>query len=134
MELSDFSWAQRTTQRMLKNYDLSTSGYRILSTSESAPNKFYGTAKNHKIPVNGTVDDLMLRPVISNIGTASYHVAEYLAKMLSPLSKSGYTVNNNIQFINYIKTISMPSDHKFISFYVKSLVMNVTLVFIIDLI
>ena len=54
--------------------------------------------------------------------------------MLSALSKSEYTVNNNLGFINYIKTISIPSDHKLISFDVKSLFTNVPLHFSIDLI
>ena len=101
--------------RKIKNH-LSTSEYRTLYPSGSAPGKFYGTAKKHKIPVNGSVDDLPLPPIISNIGTASYHLTEYLAKTLSPLSKSEYTVNNNLEFINYMKTISIPSDDKRISF------------------
>ena len=74
---------------------LSISKYRILYPIASALAKFYGTAKKHKTPVNGTVDDLPLRPIISSIGTASYHPAKCLAKTLSPLSKSVYTVNNN---------------------------------------
>ena len=119
--------------RKIKNH-LSTSECRALYPSGSAPGKFYGTAKKHKIPVNGTVDDLPLRPVISNTGTASHHPAKYLAKTLSPLSKSEYTVNNNLEFINYMKTISIPSDHKPISFDVKSLFTNVPLDFTIDLI
>ena len=96
--------------RKIKNH-LSTSEYQTLYSSGSAPGKFYGTAKKHKVPANGTVDDLPLRPVISNIGTASYHLAKYLAKTLSPLSKSEYTVDNNLGFVNYMKTISTPSDH-----------------------
>ena len=44
---------------------------RTYSTG-SEPGKFYGTAKKHKIPVNGTINDLPLRPIISSIGTASY--------------------------------------------------------------
>ena len=80
---------------------LSTSEYRTLYPSGSAPGKFYGTAKKHNIPVNGTVDDLPLRPITSNTGTASYHLAKYLAKTLSPLSKSEYTVSNNLEFISY---------------------------------
>ena len=54
--------------------------------------------------------------------------------MQSPLSKSEHTVNNNLEFIKYVKTISIPSDHKSISFDVKSLFTNVALDFIIDLI
>ena len=37
---------------------LSTSEYQTLYPRGSAPGKFYGTAKKHKIPANGTVDDL----------------------------------------------------------------------------
>ena len=96
--------------------------------------KCYGTAKKHKIPVNETVDDPPLRPSISNNGPTSYHVAKYSAKMQSRLSKSKYTVNNKLEFINYMKTISIPSGHKLISFDVKLLFTNVPLDFTIDLI
>ena len=51
--------------------------------------------------------------------------------MLSPLINSEYTVNNNLEFINYMNTISIPSDHKL---DVKSLFTNVPLDFTIDLI
>ena len=61
--------------RKIKDH-LSTSEYRTLYPSESAPGKFYRIAKKHKIPVNGTVDDLPLRSMISNIGTASYHLVK----------------------------------------------------------
>ena len=73
--------------RKIKDH-LSTSEYRKLYPSGSAPRKFYGTAKKHKIP------DIPLRPIISNIGTASYQLAKY-SQTQSPLSKSEYTVNNN---------------------------------------
>ena len=45
---------------------LPTSEYRTLYPSGSAPGKFYGTVKKHKIPLNGTDDGLPLRPTISN--------------------------------------------------------------------
>ena len=47
-----------------------------------------GTAEIHKLPKVGTVDDLLLRPTVSNIGVVSYHPAKKnkkLAKLLSPL-------------------------------------------------
>ena len=87
----------------------------------SEPGKFYGTAKKHKIPVNGTINDLPLRPIISSIGTASYQLAKYLAKLLSRLSTSDYTVANNTEFINHVKRMNIPKDHSFISFDVKLL-------------
>ena len=39
---------------------LSTFENRKLYPSGSTPGKFYGTAKKHRISVNGTVDDLSL--------------------------------------------------------------------------
>ena len=105
---------------------------RIYPTG-SAPSKFYGTAKKHKIPVNGTINDLLLRPIISNIGTASYQLAKYLAKLLSPLSTSEYTVANNTEFINHVKRMNIPKDHSFISFDVKLLFTYVPLDFTIML-
>ena len=100
----------------------------------SAPGKFYGTTKKHKIPVNGTINDLPLRPITSNIGTASYQLANYLAKLLSPLSTSEYTVANNTEFINHVKRMNIPKDHSFISFDVKSLFTYVPLDFTINVI
>ena len=43
----------------------------------SSPGRFYGTAKNCR--------RLPLRPIISNIGTATYELAKYLAQILKPL-------------------------------------------------
>ena len=50
--------------------------------------KFYGTAKIHKLPNGGSITELPLRSIVSNIGTASYCVSKYLAKFLSPLRQS----------------------------------------------
>ena len=106
---------------------------RIYPTG-SAPGKFYGTAKKHKIPFNGTINDLLFRPVIPNIGTASYQLAKYLAKLLSPLSiQSEYTVANNTEFINHVKRMNIPKDHSFISFDVKLLFTYVPLDFTVIL-
>ena len=61
---------QRTV-REIKSH-LSNQEYMRIYPTGSAPGKFYGTTKKHKIPVKGTINDLPLRPIISNIGTASY--------------------------------------------------------------
>ena len=96
--------------------------------------KFYGTAKKHKLTPTRTIDDLPIRSVISNMGIASYQLAKYLAKLLSPLSKSEYTVDNNVEFINNIKSEKVPTGHSFISFDVKSLFTNVPLDYTINII
>ena len=71
---------------------------------------------------------------IPNIGTASYQLAKYLSKLLSPLSTSEYTVANNMEFINHVKRMNIVKDHSFISFDVKSLFTYFPLDFIIDVI
>ena len=44
--------------------------YNKIYPTESNAGKLYGTAKIHKLPESGTVDQLPLRPIVSNIGTA----------------------------------------------------------------
>ena len=41
--------------------------YMRIYPTGSAPTKIYGMAKKHKIPVNGTINDLPLRPIIFNL-------------------------------------------------------------------
>ena len=58
--------------------------YKRLYTSNSCPGKFYGTAKLRKIDLKGLVDDLPIRPIISNIITSTYHLLKYLGKLSAP--------------------------------------------------
>ena len=83
---------------------------------------------------NGTIEDLPLCPIVSNIGTASYHLAKYLAKVLSPLSKSEYRVNSTTDFLKSIRNLKIPNKHRVISFDVKALFTNVPLDYTINLI
>ena len=75
-----------------------------------------------------------MRPLISNINTASYQLARYLAKLLSPLSTSGYTVKSTNEFITHIKGHNIPNNFKLISFDVTLLFTKVLLDFRIDVI
>ena len=115
-------------------HKLSKQDYIRLYPTGSAPGKFYGTAKKHKMPINGTIEDLPLRPIVSNIGTASYHLAKYLAKILSPLSKSEYTADSTTDFIKCVRKMRIPAQHKVIPFGVKPLFTNIPLDYTINLI
>ena len=119
--------------RKIKN-KLSPKEYLNIYPTGSSPGKFYGTAKKHKITPTETIDDLPIHPIISNIGNVSYQFAKYLAKLLPPLSKSECTVDNNVEFINNIKSEKVPTGHSFISFDVKSLFTNVPLDYTINII
>ena len=76
---------------------------------------------------NDSIENLPLRPIISNIGTESYHLAKHLRKLLLPLSHSEFTVENTKTFIQEFKNMLPPDEYKLISFGVTSLFTNVTL-------
>ena len=107
--------------------------YNKVYPTGSNAGKLYGTVKIHKLPESGTVDQLPLHPIISNICTASYCLAKHLAKILPPLSKSEYTVQNTKDFVNFIKPQKIPFSHQLI-FDVVLLFTNVPIDATIDII
>lgn len=114
---------------------LTENEYKKLYPQGSSPAQFYGTAKVYKIPPNSTVaDDLPLRPIISNIGSATYNTSKYLAKFLTPLTKSTYTTESSLDFISSLKGEKIPHNYKLVSFDVTSLFTNVPLEQTIDII
>ena len=80
------------------------------------------------------MNQLPVRPIISNIGTATYKTSKYLAKLLAPLTKSEYTINSTKEFIAYTKKLKVGKEYEMISFDVSNLFTNVPLEFTIDLI
>ena len=78
--------------------------------------------------------ELPLRPIASNIGTATYHLSKYLAELLFPLSESEYTIKNIKYFVEKIKKEHIPNNHLLVSFHVKSLFTNVPLDEMIEII
>ena len=107
--------------------------YKKLYSTGLTPGKFYGNAKIYKL-LSDDVNDLPLGPTVSNIRTAMYETAKYLAKLLSPLGKSKYTINNSKQFAKCIKKQKVPDGYQMVSFDVTSLFTNVPLSDTIDLI
>ena len=105
--------------------------YKRLYPTGSAPARFYCTAKLHQLKNDSTVDNLPIRPIISNINTASYQLVKYLGKLLSPLSTS---VKSTRDFITHIKGQNIPNNFKLIHFDVTSLFTNVPLDFTIHVI
>ena len=77
------SKVQRSLRKLKSK--LSSYEYKKLYPTGSCPGKFYGTAKLHKLPVNGKIDDLPIRPIVSNINTAIYQLVKHLSKALFPL-------------------------------------------------
>ena len=67
------------------------------------------------------MNELPLTRIVSNSGTATYHLSKYLRTLLSPLSESEYTIKNTKYFVEKIKKEHIPNDHLLVSFDVKSL-------------
>ena len=110
--------------------------YKDIYPSGSNPGKFYGTAKVHKVKATDEdkVGKLPVRPIVSNIGTATHKTAKYLSKLLSPLAKSKYTIENTRDFVTRIRNMKIPEGYKMISFDVVSLFTNVPVKETIDII
>ena len=70
---------------------------------------------HNEISENETVDKLPIQPIVSNIGTATYDLAKYLAKLLSPLSQSEYIIKNTKQLVEQIRMKQAPGGYKMVS-------------------
>ena len=116
-------------QRVLRKIKtiLTSWEYSRLHPNGSCPGKFYGTAKIHEILATDNVDKLPNRPIVSNINTSTYKIAKHLAKLLSSLSRSQYTVNSTKHFIKAIKQEKIPAGYQMISFDLKTLFTSIPL-------
>ena len=109
--------------------------YNSIYPTASRPGRFYGTAKLHKLEEGcEDVNQLPVRPIISNIGTATYKTSKYLAKLLAPLTKSRYTINSTKDYITYTKNLKIGPHQEMVSFDVSNLFTNVPLDLTINLI
>ena len=114
-------------------FNLRISG-KLTNSFDSNPGRFCGTAKLHKLPPNDTMEGLPIRPIASNIGTASYHLAKYLAHNLSPLGQSTYTIKSTLDLMGKIKNEQIPLGFTKVSFDLKSLFTLVSLTETADII
>ena len=65
---------------------------------------------------------------IGDLGTATYILSKYLTNVLKPLTdESRHKLQSTENFIDAIKTIQIPDDHKLVSFDVKSLFTSIPL-------
>ena len=103
------SKVQRTWRKI--KLKMPENAYKKLFPTGSYPHKFYGNAKVHKLSTNN-VDDLTLRPIVSNIDTANYEAVKYLSSLLAPLSKSEFTISNTKEFVKYIQKQNVPDRYK----------------------
>ena len=134
---------QNTLRGIKKCFDKKT--YESIYPSSARPGLFYGLAKVHKIadllgedgnPIDSPSAStaLPLRPVISNIGTATYELSRHLAKLLKPLTKSGFALESSKEFVELLRSRTLPPGFKLVSFDVVSLFTKVPLDYTIEVI
>ena len=87
----------------------------------------YTTANVHNLQNGEILNELTMRPIISNIGAVTYETAKFLNSLLASLGKSDRSILNTEAFVNQVKGQRMPEGYKMISFDVKSLFTNVPL-------
>ncbi len=77
---------------LMKKGELDKELYKKLNPTNSCLSCMYGLPKIHK-------DNVLLRPIISTIGSATYDLAKYLAKIISPLvGQTSSNVKNSAHF------------------------------------
>ena len=100
--------------------------YYRLRSSVPQPPKLYGLPKLHK-------PNVPMRPIVSFCGSPTYQLSKYLTTILQPLTdESRHKLQSTENFINAIKTVQIPHDHKLVSFDVKSLFTSIPLQLALD--
>ena len=108
--------------------------YHHLYSIGLSPGRFYGTATFYRLAANATIEELPIRPIVSNIGTASHCLAKHLSKNLSPLGQSTYSIKSNYDLSGKIKNEQKLLVFTIASFYVKLLLTSVPFTETIDVI
>ena len=101
--------------------------YSKIYPTGSSPGLLYGTAKLHRVKDNRTAEDLPLRPIILNIGKATYKLVKHLAQILKLLDQSHNTIKCSKSFMKTLKKQKICPGYQMVPFDVVSLFTNVPL-------
>ena len=91
---------------------------QLYPTAANIP-KFYSLPKIHK-------EGVLLRPIVSSIGSVMYNTAKFLAKILRPLvGLNDHHIINSEDFISKIADLEVPPGQKLVSYNVSALFTSV---------
>ena len=108
-------------QELRKRGSIDDEVYQQLRVSQNCtrPALFYGLPKIHK-------PNAPLRPIVSYVNHALYATSKYLAKLLSPFSRTFPSfVQDSTHLCEILKDVEIDNDHVLVSFDVKSLYTSV---------
>jgi hypothetical protein len=113
---------ERKTTLLFKKSTLTEDICKQLRPAGSRPPRLYGLLKIHK-------EGVPLRATVNNIGTPTYQLSHYLARILSQLTgNSAHHVKNSFQFIQILESLRVQQEDLMVSFNVMSLFTNVLIV------
>jgi len=93
---------------------------KLIPSCETIP-RIYGLPKIHK-------EGVPLRPIVNTIGSPTYELAKYVAKILKPLVRNTNSfIKDSHDFVNLIKNERIQRDDILVSFDVVSLFTNIPL-------
>jgi hypothetical protein len=90
-----------------------------MTVNNAIPPKIYGLVKTHK--PNVSKDNIILRPVVSYIGSPLYQLSGYLGRILSKSLQGTFNVKNSYEFHKAISNKNVPAGFVLASFDVVSL-------------
>lgn len=120
---------QEIVMRLHKEKFISHKQLQYLTGPDSPrPRQFYLLPKIHKAPEKWTVPHRVPcgRPIVSDCGSESYRVAEFIDAFINPLSqKHNSYLKDTYDFVNKIKMINAPENAFLFSIDVNSLYTNI---------
>ena len=100
----------------------------LLGSDVPRPRKFYLLPKIHKDPEKWTIPHLVPpgRPIVSDCGSESYRIAEYIDYYLTPLSQRHPSyVKDTYEFVNMLKDVQVPAGSFLFSIDIDALYTNI---------
>ena len=108
--------------------------YDKMRPSSNQPARFFATANTHKFDNFKDInkENLKLRPIIDQTGTATYHASKVVANYLRPLTNNKFVIKDCLLFPDTLKSTVLENDEKIVSYDVESLFTNIPIKETID--
>lgn len=101
-----------------KNF-ISKNTAKNLSISNAVPCKIYGLVKTHK-------EGMPLRPIVSSISSPFYNLSKFFGNILKKVvGKTENSVKNSFQFVEFLKTQTVPENFVLASLDLVSMYTNI---------
>ena len=104
--------------------------YNKIRRNSNQQARLYATAKTHKFNNldEVTVEKLKFRPLVDQIGTATYDTAKVIGEYLKPSALNEYKINDWLKFPDITKALPLLwKNEEYVSYYAGSLFTKIPL-------